>query len=131
MKTQSFSGETILFMILGVSLLITGCGMTNPPIKITFRESKINNLVLQVHNESDESLGCTLYVSSKTGGLFGGIGINQSFTIGPHTVKELGILETGWTFDPNEEGYIQVDRYQKKAYFIINNDLTYRTFYQE
>lgn len=119
--------KKIIFAVL-ISIIccafFTGCGDGNiiapvqkivkPPIGISFREGFTGG-VLQVHNQSSNRVMCHLSV-------FNDKDNNQrkvSFSVPPNEMKELGVLEIDWSFDPGEHGYITVDGYVGKINFKI------------
>jgi hypothetical protein len=102
--------ERIAFILLACTLLVSGCSGHGPTatygsrmIRVTMRESAIDGKsgVLQLENISHHSVD-HVHVRGKN------LDNGQSFR---HTVGsldqgekvELGILEIGWTFIPNEE----------------------------
>ncbi|MBQ9788391.1 MAG: hypothetical protein IJW31_02160 [Lentisphaeria bacterium] len=87
-----------------------------PPIGITFREGFTGG-VMQVHNTSSNRQMCHLSVYNDE--------YNQekhfSFSVQPNGIKEIGVLEMDWHFDPGEYGHIKVDGYVGAIYFTIKS----------
>ncbi len=73
--------------------------LPEPPLKVTWRESLVSGLVMQVTNTSDTDLQFIVDIKN--------IPLNQqknvAFYLPAKKMKEYGILELDWTFQTGEE----------------------------
>ena len=79
------------------------------PIRISWRPSKLdsNGEVMQVHNGSSEFLSCEMVVTN----FIVQQGTNYQFDVGPNSMKEIGIVECGWSFKSGESIAIGTEGY--------------------
>lgn len=86
------------------------------PIEVSFRQSALDSsgLVLQVRNNSDKHLACVMTAQNKL--------VNQvakyNFDLGPNETKEIGILESGWSFKSGESVWIETEGYATKEFEV-------------
>ena len=111
--------KTLGVLSVLVMFFCQGCNeLKDPPVSVTFRESLVKGVVLQLHNLSNGRVVCSVYVKNdlkKTSKCC-------SFGIPPNEMVEVGLLEMNWTFEQGEDGYVAVDGYQRKVYFEIGKD---------
>jgi len=83
-----------LFLLVFFISFTVSC-VQSAPIKVTFRDSILDKMfeqggvVIKVHNLSDKTLSCYLFVEG------GGQSAGHSFKLEPHANTELGMLEMG------------------------------------
>ena len=98
-------------------LLATSC-LQSAPIKVTFRESLLDKMfeksgvVIKVHNLSDKSLSCYLFVQGS------GESAGHAFKLEPHANTELGMLEMGWNFQRGHSVEIRVQGYRTSSFDV-------------
>jgi hypothetical protein len=99
--------------------------VTPLPIHVSMRQSALKSAdgVLQIENRSDETLHLALVVNNLDNGQ------ELKFRmapLSPHGSVELGMLELGWTFEPNEEVTL-LDLKAPEGTLRANKFLTFRT----
>ena len=99
------------------SLFLTGCAeepSPPPPLRLSFRESLLRGMVLQVHNVSPQKVTCHLFVKASDGK-----SKTHSFSLEPYKNTELGVMEMDCYLLEGDRGNITVDGYRKKVCFAI------------
>ncbi|RYD59771.1 MAG: hypothetical protein EOP83_20420 [Verrucomicrobiaceae bacterium] len=82
----------------------------------SFRPSALDSagLVLQVRNTSSKSLSCAMMATNRTDGQV----CRHSFSLGPNSLIELGIIETGWSFKSGESVEIAVEGHRSLGFKV-------------
>lgn len=111
-----FLWAIVVGIVIGVLCFSRGC--FNPPVSISFRESLMKGYVLQVHSLSNEPLECRMSVYNDT---HNQARENIHFVLPPGEMKEFGMLELDWHFDPGEHGWVSVSGYLMKLNFELKN----------
>lgn len=96
-------------------MALTACGKP-APLEINFRASRLdsNGLVLIVHNKGNGYLSCKMIARSKVRNQ----SVSYPFDMGPGGKKEIGLLESGWTFKTGEQVEIEVEGYRSHSFKV-------------
>lgn len=115
--------------VVGMALVVVyfcyKCGVFNPPISISLRESLISGYVLQVSSLSNKPIECLMSVYNHSQGQKRE---NVQFVIPSGETKELGLLELNWKFEPGEHGWVSVSGHPMKLNFKLENNGRYRVW---
>lgn len=106
----------IAVFILAV-VIRSGVFEPSPPVLVKFRPSLIDSrtLVLQLYNEGDKRLVCTVSAANMNTNEK----MHHSLILEPFSQKEIGVLETGWSFITGELVIIGVKGYRKDYQFLV------------
>ena len=118
-----FLWAIVVGIVIGVLCCFRGC--FNPPVSISFRESLMKGYVLQVHSLSNEPIECRMSVYNDT---HNQARENIQFVLQPGEMKEFGLLELDWHFDPGEHGWVSVSGFLWKLHFELNQNGRWKTW---
>ena len=118
-----FLWAIVVGIVIGVLCFFRGC--FNPPVSISFRESLMKGYVLQVHSLSNEPIECRMSVYNDT---HNQARENRQFVLQPGEMKEFGLLELDWHFDPGEHGWVSVSGFLWKLHFELNQNGSWKTW---
>jgi len=104
--------QSILFpnqtTVKGVFKYACEIGLIDQPVRITYRRSMWDGLVVQFYNTSDRNLllevSCRSSKSNESG--------SSIVRLKPHDMTEQEVLETGWVFYPGETVKVTHEDYQ-------------------
>ena len=118
-----FLWAIVVGIVIGVLCCFRGC--FNPPVSISFRESLMKGYVLQVHSLSNEPIECRMSVYNDT---HNQARENIQFVLQPGEMKEFGLLELDWHFDPGEHGWVSVSGFLWMLHFELNQNGRWKTW---
>lgn len=118
-----FLWAIVVGIVIGVLCFFRG--YFNPPVSISFRESLMRGYVLQVHSLSNEPIECRMSVYNDT---HNQARENIQFVLQPGEMKEFGLLELDWHFDPGEHGWVSVSGFLWKLHFELNQNGRWKTW---
>lgn len=120
--------KLFLWAIVAGIIIVGLCyfrGCFNPPVSVSFRESLMKGYVLQVHSLSNEPLECRMSVYNDN---HNQAKENIHFVLRPGEMKEFGMLELDWHFDPGEYGWVSVSGSLCKLHFKLNQNGSWKVW---